>query len=151
LRETIACFPVYRTYIDAFAGRVDPSDVGYVDRAVHTAIRRNRAMSPTIFEFIRNILLLKWPPELDRDAREEHALFVMKFQQLTGPVMAKGVEDTSFYIYNRLISLNEVGGDPELFGVEPDELHEWMAARAETWPLAMNNSTTHDTKRSEDV
>jgi (1->4)-alpha-D-glucan 1-alpha-D-glucosylmutase len=151
LRETIACFPVYRTYVDAFRGRVDPSDVENVDRAVRGAIRRNRAMSPTIFEFIRNILMLKWPDELDEDARDEHALFVMKFQQLTGPVMAKGVEDTSFYIYNRLVSLNEVGGEPEQFGVAPERLHTWIAERSASWPLAMNSSTTHDTKRSEDV
>src|SRR5690606_13604115 len=103
--ETIACFPVYRSYIDAFSGSVAPSDVEHVDRAIRGAIRRNRAMSPSIFEFIRNILLLKWPDDLDDDSREEHAMFVMKFQQLTGPVMAKAVEDTSFYIYNRLVSL----------------------------------------------
>lgn len=151
LRETIASFPVYRTYIDAFAGRVDPLDVGHIDRAIRAAIRRNRAMSPTIFEFIRNILLLNWPDDLDDEAREEHALFVMKFQQLTGPVMAKGVEDTSFYIFNRLISLNEVGGDPEQFGLEPAKMHGWIVEREKHWPLALNNSTTHDTKRSEDV
>jgi (1->4)-alpha-D-glucan 1-alpha-D-glucosylmutase len=151
LRETIACFPVYRTYIDAISGRVDPLDVAQVDRAIRTAIRRNRATSPTIFEFIRNILLLKWPDDLDENAREEHALFVMKFQQLTGPVMAKGVEDTTFYIYNRLVSLNEVGGEPDEFGIDPSEFHSWMLERSRKWPLAMNSSTTHDTKRSEDV
>jgi (1->4)-alpha-D-glucan 1-alpha-D-glucosylmutase len=151
LRETIASFPVYRTYIDAVAGHVDPLDVEHLDRAIRTAIRRNRATSPTIFEFIRNILLLKWPRELEPAAREEHALFVMKFQQLTGPVMAKGVEDTSFYIYNRLVSLNEVGGEPDHFGIEPAELHGWLRRRYEEWPLAMNSSSTHDTKRSEDV
>src|SRR5690606_12840875 len=88
---------------------------------------------------------------LDADAREEHALFVMKFQQLTGPVMAKGMEDTSFYIFNRLTSLNEVGGEPAHFGVSPESFHEWMVERARDWPLAMNTTTTHDTKRSEDV
>jgi (1->4)-alpha-D-glucan 1-alpha-D-glucosylmutase len=151
LRETIACFPVYRTYIDAVAGRVAPMDAEYVDRAVRAAIRRNRATSPSIFGFIQNILLLRWPDDLDTDARDEHALFVMKFQQVTGPVMAKGVEDTSFYIYNRLISLNEVGGEPDQFGIQPQELHRWLEERSRDWPLAMNNSSTHDTKRSEDV
>ncbi|MEX2583530.1 MAG: malto-oligosyltrehalose synthase [Gemmatimonadota bacterium] len=151
LRETIASFPIYRTYIDAVAGRVSPMDTEYVERAIRTAIRRNRATSPSIFEFIQNILLLRWPDDLDADSREEHALFVMKFQQLTGPVMAKGVEDTSFYIYNRLISLNEVGGEPDRFGIATQELHRWLQDRAAEWPLAMNSSSTHDTKRSEDV
>jgi len=151
LRETIACFPVYRTYIDAVVGRVSAMDAEYVERAIQAAIRRNRAMSPSIFNFIRNILLLRWPDDLDGNAREEHALFVMKFQQLTGPVMAKGVEDTSFYIYNRLVSLNEVGGEPDRFGLQPPELHRWIEERNRDWPLAMNNTSTHDTKRSEDV
>jgi (1->4)-alpha-D-glucan 1-alpha-D-glucosylmutase len=151
LRETIASFPVYRSYIDAVAGNVSSLDAGFVHRAVDTAIRRNRATSRSIFDFIRNILLLEWPDDLDEAAREEHARFVMKFQQLTGPVMAKGVEDTSFYIYNRLVSLNEVGGEPDQFGVTPDDFHVWLLERREKWPLAMNTTSTHDTKRSEDV
>jgi (1->4)-alpha-D-glucan 1-alpha-D-glucosylmutase len=151
LREVIAGFPIYRTYIDAYAGRVSDTDKAYVERAIRTAMRRNRATSPTIFEFIRNILLLQWPDDLGAEAREEHARFVMKFQQLTGPVMAKGLEDTSFYIYNRLVSLNEVGGEPDHFGVEPAGFHEWIGRRRERWPASMNNSSTHDTKRSEDV
>lgn len=151
LRETIACFPVYRTYIDARSGRVGETDVENIDGAIRTAIRRNRATSPTIFEFIRATLLLRWPENISDEAREEHALFVMKFQQLTGPVMAKGMEDTSFYIYNRLISLNEVGGEPAHFGTSPEAFHAWMTERAREWPLAMNGSSTHDTKRSEDV
>src|SRR5690606_36894159 len=100
---------------------------------------------------IRDILLLRWPDDLSAGAREQHALFVMKFQQLTGPVMAKGVEDTSFYIFNRLVSLNEVGGEPGRFGVRPPDFHRWMEGRASRWPLAMNSTSTHDTKRSEDV
>lgn len=151
LRETIACFPVYRTYVDAAAGEVGEQDVEHLDRAIRTAMRRNRTMSPSLFEFVRDILLLRWPEDLPREAVEEHALFVMKFQQLTGPVMAKGVEDTTFYLYNRLISLNEVGGEPSHFGTAPDALHEWLGARAKAWPDTMNSSTTHDTKRSEDV
>ncbi len=151
LQETIACFPVYRTYIDARVGRVGELDVENVDMAIRTAVRRNRSTSRTIFEFIRATLLLEWPENLTDEAREEHALFVMKFQQLTGPVMAKGVEDTSFYIYNRLISLNEVGGEPAHFGLSTDAFHAWMGERARDWPLAMNGTTTHDTKRSEDV
>ncbi len=151
LRETIACFPVYRTYIDAIAGRVGETDVENVERAIRNAIRRNRAMNPSIFEFIRDTLLLRWPEDLDSTSRDEHALFVLKFQQITGSVMAKGVEDTAFYIYHRLVSLNEVGGQPDRFGYSPGQLHEWIAGRAEAWPLAMNCGTTHDTKRGEDV
>ncbi|MQA88631.1 MAG: malto-oligosyltrehalose synthase [Gemmatimonas sp.] len=151
LRETIACLPVYRTYIEAIAGHVGPMDAEYVEHAIRDAIRRNRTTSPSIFGFIQNILLLRWPGDLDAEVREEHALFVMKFQQLTGPVMAKGVEDTSFYIYNRLISLNEVGGETVRFGVRPPDLHRWLEERVRAWPLGMNSSSTHDTKRSEDV
>jgi (1->4)-alpha-D-glucan 1-alpha-D-glucosylmutase len=151
LREVIACFPVYRTYIDAFAGEVSERDRAYVEHAVRAARRRNPGVSGSLFNFVRNVLLLRWPDGLDEESREEHARFVMKFQQLTGPVMAKGVEDTSFYIFNRLISLNEVGGEPDRFGVSPDELHAWLLERAERWPHALSASSTHDTKRSEDV
>ncbi len=151
LREVIAAFPVYRTYVDAQAGAVGERDRQYVDRAVRIARRRNPNTSASIFDFVRDVLLLRWPDTLDPDAREEHASFVMKFQQLTGPVMAKGVEDTSFYLYNRLASLNEVGGEPERFGIAPEEMHRWLAERAARWPHALNATSTHDTKRSEDV
>jgi (1->4)-alpha-D-glucan 1-alpha-D-glucosylmutase len=151
LRETIACFPVYRTYVDARTGSVSETDGAYVEQAIRTARRMNPAISRSIFEFLRDLLLLRWPQGLDEETRSEHARFVMKFQQLTGPVMAKGVEDTSFYIYNRLVSLNEVGGEPQHFGVEPAEFHRWVLTRQAAWPHAMNASSTHDTKRSEDV
>jgi (1->4)-alpha-D-glucan 1-alpha-D-glucosylmutase len=151
LRELVACFPVYRTYVDAHAGAVSDDDRRYVDHAVRTAKRRNPDVNSTLFDFLHDVLLLRWPDELGPEAREEHARFVMKFQQLTGPVMAKGVEDTSFYLYNRLVSLNEVGGEPDRFGWTPDEFHASNLERAERWPHAMSASSTHDTKRSEDV
>ena len=151
LREVIASFPVYRTYIDAHTGRVDARDRDYVEQAVRRARRHNPATSSSVFAFLRDVLLLRWPEVMDDAMRAEHARFVMKFQQLTGPVMAKGVEDTSFYLYNRLVSLNEVGGEPDVFGVEPTALHAWLARRAEQWPHALNATSTHDTKRSEDV
>ena len=151
LREVVACFPVYRSYIDAFSGEVSERDRRYVEQAVRLARRRNPSVSGSLFDFVRDVLLLQWPATLDAEARDEHARFVMKFQQLTGPVMAKGVEDTSFYIFNRLASLNEVGGEPDRFGVTVDEFHAFNAARAETWPGAMSAGSTHDTKRSEDV
>ncbi|HVH12998.1 MAG TPA: hypothetical protein VM759_08100, partial [Longimicrobium sp.] len=97
LREVLACFPVYRTYVDAVTGQVSPRDRAYVATAVRRAKRRNRGISGLIFDFVRDTLLLQWSDALDEEARREHADFVMKFQQLTGPVMAKGVEDTAFY------------------------------------------------------
>jgi (1->4)-alpha-D-glucan 1-alpha-D-glucosylmutase len=151
LREVIAAFPVYRTYVDAESGSIAPRDRQYMERAVHIARRRNPNTSGSIFDFVRQTLLLQWPDELSAEARAEHARFVMKFQQLTGPVMAKGVEDTAFYVFNRLVSLNEVGGEPDRFGEAPAEVHRWMAERAAAWPHAMNASSTHDTKRGEDV
>ncbi len=151
LREIIASFPVYRTYVDAHARRIAEHDREYVEQAMRLARRRNPTTSRSVFDFIRSVLLLEWPEDLNEDAYQSHARFVMKFQQLTGPVMAKGMEDTSFYIYNRLVSLNEVGGEPQHFGVAPEEFHRWMSDRQQHWPLAMNTSSTHDTKRSEDV
>jgi (1->4)-alpha-D-glucan 1-alpha-D-glucosylmutase len=108
-------------------------------------------MSASLFDFVRDVLLLRWPEGLDDEAREEHARFVMKFQQLTGPVMAKGVEDTAFYVFNRLVSLNEVGGEPDRFGMSVDDFHAFNEERAERWPGALSTTSTHDTKRSEDV
>jgi (1->4)-alpha-D-glucan 1-alpha-D-glucosylmutase len=151
LREIIACFPVYRTYIDARIGRVSDNDRSYIEQATDAAMRRNRSMSASVFAFVRDTLLLNWPQGLNDESRAEHAEFVMKFQQLTGPVMAKGVEDTSFYIFNRLVSLNEVGGEPDRFGITVEEFHTYIADRAKRWPHAMNSTSTHDTKRSEDV
>ncbi|MBW3569721.1 MAG: malto-oligosyltrehalose synthase [Gemmatimonadetes bacterium] len=151
LREVVACFPVYRTYIDAVAGSVSRRDRQYVERAMRAARRRNRGTSGEIFDFLRDVLLLDWSPALGEEERRDYALFVMKFQQLTGPVMAKGVEDTTFYVFNRLVSLNEVGGEPDRFGLDPEEFHAFNLERAEQWPHALSTSSTHDTKRSEDV
>ena len=151
LREIIACFPVYRTYLDAVAGSVSETDRRYVEEAVRTAMRRNRGTSSEIYHFLRDVLLLRWPEPVEEETRREYALFVMKFQQLTGPVMAKGVEDTTFYVFNRLVSLNEVGGEPDRFGISAEEFHAFNLARAERWPHALSTSSTHDTKRSEDV
>ncbi|HEU0079063.1 MAG TPA: malto-oligosyltrehalose synthase, partial [Longimicrobiaceae bacterium] len=151
LREVIACFPVYRTYIEAESGTVTARDRADVEQAVELAKERNRTTSPDIFHFVRDTLLLEWPDSLDPAAARQHARFVMKFQQLTGPVMAKGVEDTTFYVFNRLVSLNEVGGEPDRFGISPEEFHAFSLERAERWPHALSSSSTHDTKRSEDV
>lgn len=150
LREVIACLPVYRTYITD-PNLVSERDAAYIKAAVEEAKRRNPRTAESIFDFLRDILLLRnlnnFPPE-DRPKILE---FVMRFQQITGPVMAKGVEDTAFYIYNRLLSLNEVGGHPEKFGLPLDEFHNQNRERLATWPFSFLATSTHDTKRSEDV
>ena len=151
IREIIACFPVYRTYIgpDPREGVLD-RDRAYIRLAVARAKRRNPAISNLVFDFIRD-LLLRIPqnsPDLDWEVIRP---FVMKFQQTTSPVTAKGVEDTAFYCYNRLTSLNEVGGEPQHFGVPLSTFHQYMQDRASQWPASLSSTSTHDTKRSEDV
>src|SRR5438132_3012104 len=149
-QETIACFPVYRTYLTP-GQPVSEEDRQVIERAIAAAKRRNPAIEESIFNFLRDILLFRFPENLDAQAREEHMHFVLKFQQCTGPVMAKGLEDTVFYIYNRLAALNEVGGDPQQFGLSVDVLHERNLDRHRTWPATLLATSTHDTKRSEDV
>ncbi len=151
IREVIACFTVYRTYIVADEEQVDERDRGYIDVAINRAKRRNPQLEVSIFDFIGEILKLNYPDTLQEEQREQQRRFVMKFQQLTGPVMAKGVEDTTFYIFNRLSSLNEVGGEPQRFGTSISAFHRHNQARARNWPHSMLASSTHDTKRSEDV
>jgi (1->4)-alpha-D-glucan 1-alpha-D-glucosylmutase len=144
IRVLVSCFPVYRTYIVAATGHLEPDDVRYINEAIDEAKGRRADIPPDLFDFIRSVLLLEV-----RGERESE--FLMRFQQFTGPAMAKGVEDTAFYVYNRLVSLNEVGGDPRIFGISPDEFHRLSEESFRRWPSAMLASTTHDTKRSEDV
>jgi (1->4)-alpha-D-glucan 1-alpha-D-glucosylmutase len=150
VRETIACFPVYRTYVTP-GQPVSEEDRAIIERAVVAAKRRNPALEESVFNFLRDILLLRFPENLDDEAREAHAHFVLKFQQSTGPIMAKGLEDTAFYIYNRLAALNEVGGEPQHFGVGVDDFHQRNLERQRDWPATLLATSTHDTKRSEDV
>ena len=149
LREVIACFPVYRTYVTA-AGVLD-RDRRYIELAVARAKRRNPATSASIFDLVRDILLLSDAYCPDEAARAEQQHFVGRFQQVTGPVMAKSVEDTAFYRYNRLVSLNEVGGDPERFGTTLAAFHQHNLERQAHWPRSLLATSTHDTKRGEDV
>jgi (1->4)-alpha-D-glucan 1-alpha-D-glucosylmutase len=150
VRETIACFPVYRTYLEP--GRpVSEEDRQMVERAIAAAKRRNPAMEESIFNFLRDVLLFRFPSNLDVAGRAAHTHFVLKFQQTTGPVMAKGLEDTVFYIYNRLAALNEVGGEPQQFGLSVEAFHERNLDRQHNWPATLLATSTHDTKRSEDV
>lgn len=151
IREIIACFPVYRTYISPAADEPPPDrDRIYIRLAVARAIQRNPALSNLVFDFIRD-LLLKSPKDLSVLDWESLRPFVLKFQQTTSPVTAKGVEDTAFYIFNRLTSLNEVGGEPQHFGISLDTFHRLMQERANQWPHSLSATSTHDTKRSEDV
>ncbi len=150
VRETIACFPVYRTYL-APDRPVSEADRAVIERAVAVAKRRNPALEESVLNFLRDILLFRFPENLDDAGRAEHAHFVLKFQQTTGPVMAKGLEDTVFYLYNRLAALNEVGGEPQRFGMRVEEFHRQNAERLERWPATLLATSTHDTKRSEDV
>jgi (1->4)-alpha-D-glucan 1-alpha-D-glucosylmutase len=162
LREIVACFPVYRTYTTD-AGVLD-RDRRYIDQAVRRAIRRNPAIGRAEFEFIRDLLLLNLPtagagsPSNEASAPPhatyDRALvmqFIGRFQQLTGPVMAKSVEDTAFYRFHRLISLNEVGGDPLHFGGTLEEFHRFNSRRVIHYPHGMSATGTHDTKRGEDT
>lgn len=151
IRETIACFPVYRTYIDE-RGHVSERDRAYIGQAIARAKRRNESMPAAVFEFLREVLLLE-PRPYDRSpgAHRKRLFFTLKFQQLTGPVMAKGLEDTACYVYNRFVSVNEVGGSPGEFGVTMDEFHRANEERMERRPASMLSTSTHDSKRSEDV
>ena len=148
--ETIACFPVYRTYSTPDAP-ISEADRAVVERAMAEAKRRNPAIEESVFNFLRDILLLRFPENLDDEARAAHAHFVLKFQQSTGPIMAKGLEDTAFYIYNRLAALNEVGGEPQQFGITPEDFHAHNQAVQSAWPSTLLATSTHDTKRSEDT
>jgi (1->4)-alpha-D-glucan 1-alpha-D-glucosylmutase len=148
--EIIACFPVYRTYINGREAAVSTRDRAYIERAVMEATRRNPDRPHAVYDFVRDVLLRR-ADYLPESERGEHLRFIGKFQQITSPVTAKGIEDTTLYIYNRLASLNEVGGEPDHFGTEPAALHAWLAERARRWPHGLSTTSTHDTKRSEDV
>jgi (1->4)-alpha-D-glucan 1-alpha-D-glucosylmutase len=148
LVEVMAFFPVYRTYIDRF--EVEPAD----EAVIRDAVAKARARSPALLyelEFIDHFLRLRFAEPLSEDDKAQLLHFVMRFQQFTGPLMAKGFEDTALYVYNRLVSLNEVGGDPGRFGIALDEFHRFNAERQASQPHSMNASATHDTKRGEDV
>lgn len=150
IREIIACFPVYRTYVTDGSEPVTDRDQAYIRLAVARAKRRNPALSGLVFDFVRSLLLKEWDERTQQDRREQ-LRFVMKFQQTTSPVTAKGVEDTAFYLYNRLVSLNEVGGEPDQFGVPPATFHKRIRERQGHWPCSLSATSTHDNKRSEDV
>ena len=144
LRELIAAFPVYRTYVVPGGTPPAPDDVAHVEEAAKLARARRPDLDGELFDFFVDLLLCRHP------GRAEGEL-VARFQQVTGPVMAKGVEDTTFYTYNRLVALNEVGGNPGRFGVGPEEFHAENDYIAHHWPGTLLGTSTHDTKRSEDT
>jgi (1->4)-alpha-D-glucan 1-alpha-D-glucosylmutase len=146
--EAVACFPVYRTYTDDQELRKD--DRAYTLAAIAKARRLNPGLRNEL-NFLKAVLLLKYSAGLSDPKRKGWINFVMRFQQMTGPLMAKGFEDTTLYIYNRLLSLNEVGGDPAVFGSRVSDWHHYHIARSKQWPHTMNATATHDTKRGEDA
>jgi (1->4)-alpha-D-glucan 1-alpha-D-glucosylmutase len=144
LRELIAAFPVYRTYVVPGAEGPSPDDVAHVEQAAKLAKGRRPDLDAELFDFFVDILLGRHRGRVEDE-------FVARFQQVTGPVMAKGVEDTTFYTFNRLVALNEVGGNPGRFGTAPEEFHDGNEHIARNWPGTLLATSTHDTKRAEDT
>ncbi|MGN6641847.1 MAG: malto-oligosyltrehalose synthase, partial [Verrucomicrobiota bacterium] len=150
LKSVIAAWPVYRTYLTENLPTPTAQDLTVIQTAIGGARSRAAMLDPLIFDWIKSLLRLE-PIASGVEATQLARDFVMRLQQLTGPVMAKGLEDTAFYNYNRLISLNEVGGDPDRFGLALDEFHRQNLAQAEQWPHSLLATATHDTKRGEDA
>ncbi|MBU2285646.1 MAG: malto-oligosyltrehalose synthase, partial [Gammaproteobacteria bacterium] len=148
LSEVAACMPVYRTYVIDSASA---QDVRYVDWAVHDAERHSQDADLSVFAFVRRTLLGEAAAGASPELAERVRRFATRFQQFSAPVAAKGVEDTAFYRYFPLSALNEVGGEPAIFGMTVEEFHRASADRAKRWPHTMLATSTHDNKRSEDV
>jgi (1->4)-alpha-D-glucan 1-alpha-D-glucosylmutase len=149
VREVLVSFPVYRVYPSKEG--VSERDRRFVDYAVARAKRQNPAFDPVVFDFVRNVLLLNHPPGTTPEVMAQRELLAGKFQQVTSPVMAKGVEDTSFYVWVPLASVNEVGGDPRRPTTSTRQFNEQNVERTSRYRQSMLATTTHDTKRSEDV
>src|ERR1700719_3643500 len=149
LTEVVASFPVYRTYVTSSG--VSDTDVRYIRSAIASAKWRSPAADASIFDFVGEVLLIRIAEGQDPAYQNAVTTFAMKFQQFTSPVMAKGLEDTAFYRYNRLVSLNDVGSDLHRFGTTTPEFHLANQERLGSWPHTMVATSTHDSKRSEDV
>jgi len=151
LAELLVRFPVYRTYVDHDGAR--QADRRYVQSAVELSVLHRPYLQPELL-YLQRLLLGETCTETDDDkteTRERCRQVVARFQQLTAPLMAKGFEDTALYVYNRLLSLNDVGGNPRLFGCSVADFHAFVASRSTHWPHTMNTTATHDSKRGEDV
>src|SRR5207237_8974015 len=144
--EVLTFFPVYRTYIS-------PGNFSDSDRErIRETMQKAKEINPGLFlelAFIEKFLLLEYPDRQIDEEKGQWIHFVMRLQQLTGPLMAKGFEDTTLYIYNRLLSLNEVAGNPARFGISPDTFHKFNQERSHEWPHPMNATATHATKSGE--
>ncbi len=156
IKQIIACFPVYRTYIefdsDPDSAAASSADRRDLDWAVTQARRFDPQLDPSVFDFLHALLLGKLSAQPRSGFSRSSVLrLAMKLQQYSGPVMAKGLEDTAFYRYNRFVALNEVGGEPDRFGISVGAFHKANAQRARRWPAAMLATSTHDTKRGEDT
>lgn len=149
LREVVACFPIYRTYIDSEGSNQDDRET--LEKSIARAKSLNPAMESTIFDFIKDTVLFSAEQTVCEKKDKNRRDFIMKLQQFTGPVQAKGLEDTAFYRYNRLISLNEVGGQPQRFGLSVSGFHARNQKRQRSWPCTMTATATHDHKRGEDA
>ncbi|MBL7119053.1 MAG: malto-oligosyltrehalose synthase [Dehalococcoidia bacterium] len=145
----MACLPVYRTYTRT--ARVSRRDRRYVERCIGEAKQRDPQLDPRGLDFLRRVLLLDPSALTSAEQRQAWLRFVQRWQQLSGPAMAKGLEDTALYTFNRLVSLNEVGGDAGSMGLSTEDFHRRMMLRSKQWPGTMNTTSTHDTKRGEDV
>ena len=144
LREVIACLPVYRTYVRAEENQFSDTDRKYIDQSIDLAKAKRPELDGELFDFFRDLLLLQVRGQLEAD-------LVMRFQQCSGAVMAKGIEDTLFYSYNRFVALNDVGSEPNWFAISPQEFHQCNSQRLAKHPQAMLTTATHDTKRGEDL
>lgn len=150
LIEVTACLPVYRTYIRNM--EVPAQAIRQIDHAVEAARKRAPQLTPGYFNFVREVLQLLNPPHVLPDQREARLAFVMRWQQFTGPIVAKGLEDTALYVYHPLLSLNEVGGNPRPSdATSPEVFFEFLQQRQQSWQASLDATSTHDTKRSEDV
>lgn len=149
IAEAVAFFPTYRTYVTAEG--IGAEDAGHVRWALARARKHSITKDTSVFDFLEDVLTLGRAASAGPERRAEVVDFVMRFQQLCAPAMAKGVEDTAFYVYNRFVALNEVGGDPRRFGLTNSALHHANRERAERQPQSMLSTSTHDSKRSEDV
>jgi (1->4)-alpha-D-glucan 1-alpha-D-glucosylmutase len=149
LVETTACLPVYRTYIRSM--EVPAEAKRHIGSAVDAARSRNLRLNASCLDFVRDVLLLKDARHLFAEQREARLAFVMRWQQFTGPIVAKGLEDTVLYVYCPLLSLNEVGGNPSPCAVVASDFNQIATEREHRWRYSLNCTSTHDTKRGEDV
>jgi len=149
LTEVTACLPVYRTYTQNLA--ISSRDREYLEHAFREATRSAGVANIVVLDFLHKVFSLDFPVGFSTEDKESWLQFVLRWQQLTGAIMAKGFEDTALYNYNRLISLNEVGGTPDSNGLSIDDFHSFNLLRNKRWQYTINTTSTHDTKRSEDV